>query len=139
MVLESLKADTSTKIPMKYRKKIVGISWIRRGTIRKITAIQNSEKKGDYEDTVTTRIAAAYILNSYWKIRLFHWALWRMMWDKYSDEELLAICEVCKKKVQVKPYCEIMILQTGLKDTMKMLTRTEIETVLQERQLEQRD
>lgn len=137
--LESIINDTASKIPSKYRKRMIRMKWTKRGTLRKITKIQNMVKNtDDYEDTVTTRMAAAYILNSYWGIKLFHWILWRLMWDKYSDEELSAICEMGKKKVQAREYYKIMILQIGLRDTLQQMTREEVEAALRGHQSEQK-
>lgn len=134
-LLESIMADESSKVFIKSMNKVVKIKWIRRGCLRKISSILNCVKEGEYEDTVTSRCAAAYILNdSPIKMKLFHWALWRILWRKCSDEELQIICEEAKKKVQVKKYYEIMILQTGLKDTLQQMTREEVKVMLRERQ-----
>lgn len=137
--LESLLEDAYIKVDSPLSRRFSKIRWIRKGTLRKVTAILNSASAGVHEDTVTSRLAAAYWLNSYWRIRLFHWAVWRWMWDRYSDEELGRFIESCKKKVQLKPYYETMISQIGLKDTLMTMTRREIEDFLREHRSAQQD
>ena len=133
--LDSLLEDSYIKVDSPLSRRFSRIKWIRKGTLRKITHIINDGKDGmDYEDTVTARIAAAYWLNGYWSIRFLHWAVWRWMWRRYSEQQLRDFCEFCKKKVQLRPYYENMISQIGLKDTLMTMTRKEIEGFLREHQ-----
>jgi hypothetical protein len=64
------------------RGKRFGITWLHRGTIRKLTHVLHSCKN---EDEVTARCASLIILNNWWKIKMFHWIYWRMLWKKYTS------------------------------------------------------
>ena len=94
------------------RGKKFGIKWLHRGTIRKLTHVLHSCKN---EDEVTARCASLIILNNWWKIKMFHWIYWRMLWKKYTDTELTDIIAIGKKKV----------------DTIMTMTRKEAEHILQ--------
>lgn len=113
------------------RNKKFSIGWIKKGVIRKIT---NAILTCKNEDELSAKCASLVLLNSYWKIRLFHWAYWRYLWRKYSDEELLEIFIVAKKKVdlQTRAYFTNTIYLIGMKDTIMTMTRKEAEHTLQE-------
>jgi hypothetical protein len=74
------------------------------------------------------------LLNNYWKILFFHPIYWRYLWRKYSDDELLEIFLVAKKKVdsQTRAYFTNTIYLIGMKDTIMTMTRKEAERTLQE-------
>lgn len=113
------------------RNKKFNIGWIKKGVIRKLT---NTIMTCKNEDEVTARCASLVILNSYWKIKLFHWIHWRMLWRKYADEELFEITMIAKKKVdlQTQAYLTNTIYLIGMKDTIMTMTRKEAERTLQE-------
>jgi len=131
-VLNGILEDGNTNLRL--GKKVKKIKWVRNGTLRKITSIMLKDGDKEYEDTITAKLAAAYLLNGYWKIKFFWWIKWRLMWDRYSNAELKELIEECKKKVQLKEYYEIMISQIGLKDTLQTMTRKEVEAVLHAQQ-----
>ena len=113
------------------RGKSVGVKWIKKGVIRKLTdTIINCKN----EDELSARCASLVMLNGYWKIKLFHWIHWRYLWHKYSDEELFEITMLAKKKVdlQTQAYLTNTIYLIGMKDTMMTMTRKEAERTLQE-------
>lgn len=113
------------------RGKKFNVGWIKKGVIRKLTnTILNCKK----EDELSARCASLVLLNGYWKIRLFHWIYWRYLWRKYTDEELLEIFMVAKKKVdsQTRAYFTNTIYLIGMKDTIMTMTRKEAEHTLQE-------
>ena len=68
------------------------------------------------------------------KILFFYWFLWRWFFYvmQYSDEELLPLIETGKKKVRVEGYCACTILLTEMKDTVKSMTREEVNRIRQE-------
>lgn len=113
------------------RGKKINIGWIKKGVIRKLT---NTIMTCKNEDEVTARCASLVILNNYWKIKLFHWIHWRMLWRNYSDEELFEVTMIAKKKVdsQTQAYLTNTIYLIGMKDTIMTMTRKEAERTLQE-------
>ena len=107
------------------------IGWIKKGVIRKLTNVITTCKK---EDELSARCASLVLLNGYWKIFFFHWLYWRYLWRKYTDEELLEIFMVAKKKVdlQTQAYFTNTIYLIGMKDTIMTMTKKEAERALQE-------
>ena len=113
------------------RGKGFSIGWIKKGIIRKLThTILTCEK----EDELSAKCASLVLLNSYWKVFFFHWFYWRYLWRKYSDEELLEVFMVAKKKVdlQTRAYYTNTIYLIGMKDTIMTMTKKEAERTLQE-------
>lgn len=113
------------------------IGWMRNRAKRKITDIILEEK---YEDRVSAKCSAALILNGYFKITFFYWFLWRWFYyvKQYSDKELMPLVELCKKKVQLEDYCLITIYLTEMRDTIKSMTREEVNRIRQESFMAQR-
>lgn len=126
--LDNVLANSTDYVKLRNRK--IGIKWMRRGTIRKITHAMHACKN---EDEITAKCASLIILNNWWKIKLFHSVLWRMLYASYSDEELLNIVVAGKKKVdlQALQYLNATIFLTEMKDTTMMMTRAEAEHTLQ--------
>lgn len=120
-----------SKDVVEIRGKKFSIGWIKKGVIRKLTDTILTCRK---EDELSARCASLVLLNGYWKIKLLHWAYWRYLWRKYSDDELLEIFLVAKKKVdlQTRAYFTNTIYLIGMKDTVMTMTRKEAERTLQE-------
>ena len=99
------------------RGKKYGISWLKRGTIRKFTSTM--QKSGN-DDKISCQCAAAIILNGYWKIKFFYPFLWRWFFyiKQYGDHELMKVIAVGKKKIPVEDYLTATIYLTAMKDTM---------------------
>jgi hypothetical protein len=113
------------------RGKKFSIGWIKKGVIRKLTHTIMTCKN---EDELSAKCASLLLLNGYWKIFFFHWVYWRYLWRKYTDEELLEIFMVAKKKVdsQTQAYFTNTIFLIGMKDTIMTMTKKEAERALQE-------
>ena len=113
------------------RNRHFKISWLKKGTLRRLSHVMLSCKN---EDELSARCASLILLNGYWKIFLFHRILWRFLWRKYSDEELMPLIILAKKKVELsqQAYLTNTILLTGMKDTMMTMTRKEAEHFRQE-------
>lgn len=126
--LDDVLENSTDYVTIRNRK--FGIKWIHRGTLRKLTHVLHSCEK---EDEVTAKCASLIILNGWWKIKLFHWIYWRMLWKKYTDSELIDIIAVGKKKVESQKleYLSATMFLTGMKDTMMTMTRKEAEHILQ--------
>jgi hypothetical protein len=126
--LDDVLENSTDYVTIRNRK--FGIKWLHRGTLRKLTHVLHSCEK---EDEVTAKCASLIILNGWWKIKLFHWIYWRMLWKKYTDSELIDIIAVGKKKVESQKleYLSATMFLTGMKDTMMTMTRKEAEHILQ--------
>lgn len=113
------------------------IGWMRNRTRRKVTDIFLEEKD---EDKVSSKCAAAFVLNGYFKIKFFYWFLWRWFYyvKQYSDKELMPLVELCKKKAQPGDYFLITIYLTEMRDTIKSMTREEVSRIRQESFMAQR-
>lgn len=113
------------------RGKKFSIGWIKKGVIRKLTHTIMTCKN---EDELSAKCASLLLLNGYWKIFFFHPIYWRYLWRKYTDEELLEIFMVAKKKVdsQTQAYFTNTIFLIGMKDTIMTMTKKEAERALQE-------
>jgi len=146
-ILEAIIGDEAEAIPVKYRNRIVKMNFVRNGTLRKVTKILNGQDpdsiSGHCEDTIPYKLAAAYLLNSWWGLRFLggiRWAiLWRRLQNEISWNDCLTICEEGKKKVQLKAYFATMTSQLALRDTLQQMTREEIEVALQEHRSAQAD
>ena len=144
-ILESIIGDEAETLPVKYRNRMLKIRFVRNGTLRKVTKILNGQDPdsldGHCEDTIPYKLAAAYLLNSWWGLCFLggiRWALlWRRLQNEISWEDCLTICEESKKKVPLKAYFATMTSQLALRDTLQQMTREEIEAVLQEHRSEQ--
>lgn len=139
-ILEAIIGDEAEAIPVKYRGRLLKIRFVRNGTLRKVTQILNGRDKdavdGHCEDTMPYKLAAAYLLNSWWGLRFLgglRWAiLWRRLQNELSWEDCRVICDESKKKVPLKAYYATMTSQLALRDTLQQMTREEIEAALQE-------
>ena len=72
------------------RGKKYGISWLKRGTIRKFTSTM--QKSGN-DDKISCQCAAAIILNGYWKIKFLYpfFFLFFFYIKQYGDHELMKV------------------------------------------------
>ena len=107
-IMEQPNSETQAKLNdiledgkdvVEIRGKKFSIGWIKKGVIRKLTNVIMTCKK---EDELSARCASLVLLNGYLKIFFFHWLYWRYLWRKYTDEELLEIFMVAKKKVDLQ-------------------------------------
>lgn len=146
-ILEAIIGDNAEAIPVKYKNRVLKIRFIRNGTLRKVTQILNGQDadkiEGHCEDTIPYKLAAAYLLNSWWGLRFLGGLRWEILWrrlqNEISWEDCKAICKESKKKVPLKAYYVTMTSQLALRDTLQQMTRAEIEAALQEHRSAQAD
>ena len=131
--LDSLVRNKKSKINIPGTRKFYKIVWLRHVTTRKITSIIIEEGEKD-DDKVSSKVAAAIVLNDFWKMKFFHWLLWRWFYyvKQYGDAQLLPLILEGKKKVQQEEYYSVTMLAIGMKDTIMTMTREEVERFLQE-------
>lgn len=117
---------SNTPVTVKLGKKKVKLRRLHNGTLRKISEIILNEKD---DLKVTTKTAAAILLNGYWSIKLLYWFKWRWMYYivQYAESELTEVVTEGKKKVDAESYYLNTILLTGMKDTIMQMTRKEVE------------
>lgn len=115
---------------VKLRGKSKKITWMHPGTQRKLSKIMI--KYAD-DDTLQHRCAAACVLNGFFKILFFYPILWRWYFfvKGYTPDEMGAIFEMSKKKVQQQESLRNMVLLIGVKDTLRKQTMTSVESMLQ--------
>lgn len=128
-ILDDILEDGKEVVEIRGKKFSIG--WIKKGVIRKLTHVIMTCKE---EDELSAKCASLVLLNSYWKVFFFHWVYWRYLWRKYSDDELLEVFLVAKKKVdsQTRAYFTNTIYLIGMKDTIMTMTKKEAERTLQE-------
>ena len=106
------------------------IGWLRAGAQRKISSIIT---KYSDDDTLQHRCAAICVLNSFWKITLFYWIVWRWFFfvKEYTSGEMASLLNLFKKKVQHEQSLRNMVSLIGVRDTLKSQTMSTVEATLQ--------
>ena len=129
-LLNDIIEDSVDEVEIKGTGKKYRISWMKKGTMRKISSV--ALEKGE-DDTLSAKTAALIILNNYWKIKFFYPILWRWFFyvKEYTDEQLSEILSVGKKKVPYIPFLTNTILVTGMRDTIMTMTKEEAERIRQ--------
>lgn len=115
------------------------IYWMRNYTKRKVTSILLNKKIDEL--SVSSRCVAAMRLNGYWSIKFFYWLLWRWYYyiKQYTDNELLPVISLCKKKAEPFAYYANITLLTEVKDSMMAMKREEVERIQVALRMEQRE
>jgi hypothetical protein len=135
--LDAVCEDEATRIEIKGTHKLfskkcrsVKIKFLCNETIRKATHI-NLDNRDDvlHELQQSSKIAALYVLNSFLKIKLFYPILWRWYFyvRQYKQEQLYPIIVEGKKKLPQIGYYLNTTLTASMRDTIKTMTREEVE------------
>lgn len=112
-------------VAIKGTKHSVRIGTIKNGTLEKLTSLWSkrdmSKRPEGVNDTMAIAVddiyfnhkeAAYIVLNSFWKIKLFHWIVWRwfaFVWQ-LDETQLSDILSVGKKKIPLLSYYENIVL-----------------------------
>ncbi|MCQ2231418.1 MAG: hypothetical protein MJZ30_06170 [Paludibacteraceae bacterium] len=91
-------------------------------------------KKQMFEDKMQSKIAAAYLLNSWWSLFFLFGVVWHFYWrwlyyvKQYTDSDYSALMLLCKKKAekQTRAFMQNTTLTTVTKMTTMMMTRDEV-------------
>lgn len=136
--LNSLIKNKPTVVHIPGTRRKYKIKWIKHETERKITDILVETKEGD-DNKISCKVAAAIVQNDFWKIRFFHWILWRWFYyvRQYGDAQLLPLIREGKKKVQQEEFYEFTMSAIGMRDTIMTMKKEEIERFLREPRGEQ--
>lgn len=130
---------------------VVGSHEYRIGSLRKIARLKatesllekepsdNNESKENQtaEAKVQAKIAAAYILNSWWLLYFLGGIVWHIYWRwlyyvrEYTDSDYLPLMIMCKKKAQKQSAAHLhnTTLATDMKLTTMTMTRKEVSRI----------
>lgn len=125
----SIVADGKDSV--KVEGDILEIGWIRPDVNWYVDRVMEEE---DPRGQRIHKVVAASVLNSFFKIKLFHWILWRWYyyWKGYTWDALIPAIELIKKKIQPESYWMNMVFLTELMTSWKTLTKKEAEEYRQE-------
>lgn len=115
-----------------HRKKprSVKVDYLCSETLRMMTAVSLDDKTDTvHELQQPSKIAALIVLNGFFKIKLLYWLLWRWYFyiRQYKAEQLYPIIAEGKKKVPQIGYLMSTTLTASMRDTVKAMTRAEVE------------
>lgn len=143
----SLLSNSTEIVKISRSKHSVAIGPIKNGTLEKVTALWNrrdmAESPKNANDTLSIvrkdvyfshKEAAYFVLNSYWKIKLFHWLVWRwfaFVWE-LDETQLSDILEVAKKKIPLMSYYKNIVLTMDMRTDVLRMTTKEAEQYRQE-------
>lgn len=134
--------DLPTEVEIPGTKKRVHLRGVKPYTLEKITELWlKRDSMSIPEDSASTlksmcsepyfaiREALYFVLNSWWKINLFHRFL-TFWWSKvkgYTDEQMLPIILEGKKKLPLTAHWTIMAYSADMRTDMVKMTKTEAE------------
>ena len=147
----SARDNDATVVRIEGTNKKYKIRWLKNGQMVKLSRLllhksdtdDQDPKDGDKSDILrevlsdnklACKAAAIFILNSWVKLKLCYWFLWRWFYyvKEYSDAQLHELLNEGKKKVPwVQFLCTTMCL-TEAKGTLMNMTMREAEHTLQE-------
>jgi len=144
--------DAVTIVPIKGTKRTVRIRWIKPYTMERITKIwierdlasARLESGADVlkdlakEPYFAFKEAALMVLNHDIKIRLFYGLYWRWLAHKYSEEQILDIVAVGKKKLPLSAHYGILAYSLDMRTDWVTMTRKEAERYRAELLLEEK-
>jgi hypothetical protein len=140
--LNEVTEDTATIVSIPGTKKKVSLRGVKPYTLERITKLwlkrDSMAIPKDSADTLKSMCSEPYfavqealyfVLNSWWKINLFHRFL-TFWWGKvlgYTDEQMLPIIIEGKKKLQLTAHWTIMAYSADMRTDMIKMTKTEAE------------
>ena len=131
-------------------KKKYKIRWLKNGQMEKLSRLligverkksSSDESTGNYvldtivEDSkLACKAAAIYILNGYWKLRMFYWLVWRWFYyiRQYDNIQLQPILDMGKKKVPQIQFLKSIMSLTEARDSLMRMRAEEVEAILRE-------
>lgn len=140
--LSEVTEDTATIVAIPGTKKRVSLRGVKPYTLEMITKLwlerdimvvpddsASTLKSMCSEPYFAIREALYLVLNSWWKINLFHKFL-TFWWGKvigYTDEQMMPIILEGKKKLPLTAHWMIMAYSADMRADMKKMTKTEAE------------
>lgn len=136
--MQDIALDTPILVDIPGTKKSVRLKGMKPYTIERMSKLW-IERDLSREDTVKAikddpyfnhKLAALFVLNGFWQIKLFYGFLWR--WysyiREYSQEQLMPIIMEAKKKIPLYQYWMNMALTLDMRDDWMMMTKREAES-----------
>lgn len=147
----SARDNDATVVRIEGTNKKYKIRWLRNGQMVKLSRLllhkadtdDRDPKDGDKNDILrevlsdnklACKAAAIFILNSWVKLKLCYWFLWRWFYyvKEYSDAQLHELLNEGKKKVPWVQFLGTTMCLTEAKGTLMNMTMREAEHTLQE-------
>lgn len=147
----SARDNDATVVRIEGTNKKYKIRWLRNGQMVKLSRLllhkadtdDQDPKDGDKSDILrevlsdnklACKAAAIFILNSWVKLKLCYWFLWRWFYyvKEYSDAQLHELLNEGKKKVPWVQFLGTTMCLTEAKGTLMNMTMREAEHTLQE-------
>ena len=130
-VLNSIIDDLPSVVKIPGTRKSYKVRWLKGITSRKITRVLSEEGN---DDKISAKVAAAIVLNDYWKLLFFWWLTWRWFYHvkQYDESQLTPLIAEGKKKVQQGQFYENIMLVIGMRDTIMAMKKEEVERFLRE-------
>lgn len=140
--LNEITEDKPTIVKIPFTQKTVSLRGVKPYTLERITELWiERDSMTIPEDSASTlksmcsepyfaiKEALYFVLNSWWKINLFHKFL-TFWWGKvkgYTDEQMLPIILEGKKKLPLTTHWMLMAYSADMRMDMKKMTKTEAE------------
>ena len=140
--LNEVADDIATEVQIPGTKKIVSLRGVKPYTLERITKLWiERDTMAIPEDSASTlksmcaepyfavKEALYFVLNGYWKSRLFH-RIMSWWWGKvkgYTDEQMLPIILEGKKKLPLTAHWMIMAYSADMRTDMTKMTKKEAE------------
>lgn len=131
--------DIPTSVAIPGTKRSVKLTGIKPYTIERLTQLwlsrdiaikkESSEVLKDLcqEPYFSVKEACLFVLNSYWKIRLFYPIMWRV-WGKlrgYTENQMSPIILAGKKKLPLMPHWTNMVFSVDMRNDWMKMTKKE--------------
>ena len=140
--LDGVVEDTPTDVVIPGTKKVVKLRGVKPYTLERITKLWlERDAMAIPDDTASTlksmcsepyfavKEALYFVLNDWWKIKLFHKFL-TFWWSKikgYTEDQMLPIIMEGKKKLPLTAHWMIMVYSTDMRTDMIKMTKKEAE------------
>ena len=140
--LDNIVEDVPTIVTIPGTDKTVSLRGVKPYTLERVTRLWiERDSMAIPEDTASTlksmcsepyfavKEALYFVLNSWWKIKLFH-GIMTFWWGKvkgYTEEQMLPIIIEGKKKLPLTAHWMIMAYSADMRTDMVKMTKTEAE------------
>ena len=141
--VKSAMADISVNIPEKVNipgtGRYVRIKGLKPYTIERLTRLwqeRDLTRNRDVSERISSdpyfnhRVAAIFVLNGFWSLKLFYGLLWRWyaFLRQYTQEQLWPIISAGKKKIPLYSYWMNMVLTLDMRNDWMTMTEKEAES-----------
>lgn len=129
--LNDIIENGTSEVRIPGTKRKFKVRWLKAETTRKITSILHNDTD---DRKISCKVAAAIVLNDFWKMRALYWVAWRWFYyvRQYTEAQLLPVVMEGKKKVPQAAYYSLIMLAIGMRDTIMTMKKEEVQRFLQE-------